>query len=130
MSATTGCTAESGSVLAFLLGLLYSWGLEGGVAAVVMEMMFPVSAAAARGWGVTYRSRRVAGTGGQPGGGGGALAVDGGGEEAHVGAFPLAEVSLALTDQRLLVALHPLQLLLCSHPAPSLAAGELQGLCR
>lgn len=83
--------------------------------------------AAAAAWGrrVTYGGRGVAGAGGQPGGGGRALAVDGGGA-----ALALAQVPLALADQCLLVALHPLQLLLGGHPAPGLAAaaGGLRGL--
>lgn len=59
--------------------------------------MLPVSAAAARGRGVTYGGRRVGGVGGQPGGGGGALGGGGGGE-ARAGAFALAEVPLALAN--------------------------------
>lgn len=95
---------------------------------MVVKVVLPVSAAAARGWGVTYGGRWVGGAGGQPGGGGGALG--GGGGEARAGAFALAEVPLALADQRLLVALHPLQLLLRCHSPSRLAARELQGFRR
>lgn len=97
---------------------------------MVVNVVLPVSAAAALGWVVTYGGRRIRGVGGQPGGGGGALAGDGGGGEACGGAFPLAEVPLPLADQRPLVPLHPLQLLLSGHSASSIAARELQGLCR
>lgn len=52
-----------------------------------------MSAAAARGWWVTYGGWRIGGVGGQPGGGGGTLGGDGGG-----GAFTLAEVPLSLAN--------------------------------
>lgn len=42
----------------------------------------------------------------------------------------MAEVPLALPDQRPLVALHALQLLLGGHPASGLAARELAALRR
>lgn len=79
-------------------------------------------AAATGGRGVTYGGRRV--------GGGGALGGDGGAGEARAGAFTLAEVPLALTNQRLLVALHPLQLLLRGHPSPGRSARRLQAFSR
>lgn len=94
-----------------------------------MKVVLPVSAAAAQGWGVTYGGRRVGCVGGQPGGGGGALGGDGGGREARGGAFALAEVPLALANQRLLVALHALQLLLRSHSTSGLIARRLQDFC-
>lgn len=66
---------------------------------MVVQVVLPVPAAAARGWGVTYGGRRVGGVGGQPGGGGGALGGDGGGGgEARAGALALAEVPLALAN--------------------------------
>lgn len=49
------------------------------------------------------------------------LGGDGGRGEARAGALPLAEVPPTLTNQRLLVALHALQLLFCSHSASGLA---------
>ena len=88
-----------------------------------------MSAAAARGWRVTYGGRRIGGVGGQSRRGGGAMGGGSGGGEARAGAFALAEVPLAFADQSLLVALHPLQLLLCAHAAASLAARKLLGLC-
>ncbi len=65
---------------------------------MMVKVVLPVSAAAARGWGVTYGGRRIGGAGGQPGGGGGALGGDSGGGEARAGAFSLAEVPLALAN--------------------------------
>lgn len=97
---------------------------------MVVKVVLPVSAAAAHGWGVTYGDRRIGGARGQPGGGGRALGGDSGGGHAHGGALALAEVPLALTNKCLLVALHPLQLLLCSHAPSRLAVLELQGFCR
>lgn len=73
-------------------------------------MLLVPAAAATWGWGVTY--------GGPPGTGGGA------------GALALAEVPLALTNERLLVPLHPLQLFLRRHSPPRRSARDLQGLCR
>ena len=100
------------------------------VSAAAAAAAVVVAAAAARWRRVTYGGRRIGGAaGGQPGGGGGALRGGGGCREARAGAFPLAEVPLALANQRPLVALHPLQLLLRRHPAAGLAARELQGLC-
>lgn len=61
-------------------------------------MVLPVSAAAARGWGVTYGGRRIRDVGGQPGGGGGTLGGDSRGGEPRAGAFTLAEVPLALAN--------------------------------
>lgn len=111
-------------MLGFLLGLVCGRGLERGVAAVLV-LVLPVSAAASRGYGVTYGGRRVRGAGGESGGGGGAPGAHAGGGEAHGGALALAEVPLALSNQRPLVALHPLQLLLRGHPPARLAAGGL-----
>lgn len=88
----------------------------------MVKVVLPVPAAATQGWGVTYGGRRV--------GGGGALGGEGGGGEARAGAFALAEVPLALANQRLLVALHPLQLLLRSHPPSRRSARLLRGFCR
>ena len=101
---------------------------QDGLAAGGLQVVLPVSAAAAPGRGVTYGGRSVRGGGGHPGGGG-VLGGDGGGGEARAGAVPLAEVPLALADQRLLVALHPLQLLLRGHSPSRLAARELRGFC-
>lgn len=70
-------------------------------------------AAATQGGGVTYGHRGVRSAGGQPGGGGGAPAGGGG----QAGVFTLAQVPFTLTNQRPLVALHPLQLLLRRHAA-------------
>lgn len=78
--------------------LLCSRRLQCCIAAAVVEGVLPVPAG---GRGVTYSDGRV--------GRGGALAGD--------GALAVAQVPLALTNQRPLVALHALQLLLCSHPA-------------
>ena len=97
---------------------------------MVVKVVLPVSAAAARGRGVTYGGRRIGGVGGQPGGGGGALGGDSRGGQACGGALALAEVPFALPNQRLLVALHPLQLLLCGHSPSSLTAQELWDFCR
>lgn len=103
--------------------------MESGIAALVLQLLLPVPAVAALRRGVTYGGRRIRGAGGQPGGGrGGALHHDRGGGEARAGAIALAEVPLALSDKRPLVALHPLQLLLCGHPASRLADGELRDL--
>lgn len=77
--------------------LLCSRRLQCCIAAAVVEGGLPVPAG---GRGVTYSGGGV--------GGGGALAGD--------GALALAQVPLALTNQRPLVALHALQLLFCSHP--------------
>ena len=73
-------------------------------------------AGAQRGVGVTYgRGRLLALVPGRPGG-----AALGG---ADGGVRPLAEVPLAVADQRPLVALHALQLLLGAHAAPCRAGG-------
>lgn len=86
-------------------------------------VVLPVSAAAARGWGVTYGGRRVGGGGGrEPGGGRGALGGVGGARDRGAATLALAEVPLALAYQRPLVALHALQLLLGAHAAPWQAA--------
>lgn len=100
--------------------------MEGGIAALGLQLWLPVPAVAALRRGVTYGGGRIRGAGGQPGGGGGgALCRDGGGGEARPGAVALAEVPLALADERPLVALHPLQLLLCGHPASRLDDRQL-----
>lgn len=94
---------------------------------MVRVVLHVPAAAAAATRGVTYRGWRIRGAGGQPGGGGGALGGRrGGGGEA----FSVAEVPLTLAHQRLVVALHPLQLLLCGHAASGLTAGRLHALCR
>lgn len=86
--------------------LLCSRRLQCCIAAAVVEGGLPVPAG---GRGVTYSGGGV--------GGGGALAGD--------GALALAQVPLALTNQRPLVALHALQLLLCSHPPTRSSARRL-----
>lgn len=72
--------------------------------------------AATRGGGVTYSHRRVKSARGQSGGRGGAPAGGGG----QAGVVTLAQVPLTLANKRPLVALHPLQLLLCRHAASRL----------
>lgn len=107
---------QKASVLGVPTGYEVARGLGGGVAAGMVGLAVPVSAAAAR---VTYGGRGVGGAGGQPGGGGGPLGA---------GALALAEVPLPFPDQCPLVALHPLQLLLRCHSATGRTNGGLQGL--
>lgn len=122
---------RSASVLALPARLWCGWRLQRGIAARVVRLVLPMSAAAAaaQGWRVTYGARRISCAGWQPGGGGGALGAGSGGGEARAGALALAEVPLAFANQRLLVALHPLQLLLRRHSTSGMGALELRGLC-